>query len=502
MKVDKNSSKKITGTEEKTSFLIPKINEIAMAVGIICFCPEDHYNIMYMNDFFVSELGYDDCAELQHQTGVSFLALIHPDELGNFKKYISGLPDEKDTFSCRFRCKNYEYKWFDVAAAYKTDADGKETVFCTCVNISKYKDLQTQMKDMHSEFEKVKLQMKAAIGNFPSGLLIFSLQDKKELCYISDNFCLMCGFTRNEIAQKYHNQYRNLVYDEDKGFFEKSLQELAEYPHQKNLEYRIKTKDGQVIWVLDSIKSIRDAKGDMWAYAVVIDISKWQKPWSVFNVIAENLPFGTVICDYHQDKKCFQIRFYNDYMKKYLDAFHDIQQIPLDKLKSIVVPEDFEKICDFLNTLNLEDAQADCKFKIQNGFSRSLICMKFRTLKTKEGILSIHAAFFDCCEQADRDDNFGLDNGYFEKFQYALPFAMMVKELGFGKEPFYVSPNMKDFFKDFIPQDDKQKKISYETAIHADDYKNLKRIYQQYQKELPSYFENEFRFIRKDGSIL
>lgn len=502
MKVDKNSSKKIIGTEEKTSFLIPKVNEIAMAVGIICFCPEDHYNIMYMNDFFVSELGYDDCAELQHQTGVSFLALIHPDELGNFKKYISGLPDEKDTFSCRFRCKNYEYKWFDVAAAYKTDADGKETVFCTCVNISKYKDLQTQMKDMHSEFEKVKLQMKAAIGNFPSGLLIFSLQDKKELCYISDNFCLMCGFTRNEIAQKYHNQYRNLVYDEDKGFFEKSLQELAEYPHQKNLEYRIKTKDGQVIWVLDSIKSIRDAKGDMWAYAVVIDISKWQKPWSVFNVIAENLPFGTVICDYHQDKKCFQIRFYNDYMKKYLDAFPDIQQIPLDKLKSIVVPEDFEKVCDFLNTLNLEDAQADCKFKIQNSFSRSLICMKFRTLKAKEGILSIHAAFFDCCEQAERDDNFGLDNGYFEKFQYALPFAMMVKELGFGKEPFYVSPKMKDFFKDFIPQDDKQKKISYETAIHADDYKNLKRIYQQYQKELPSYFENEFRFIRKDGSIL
>lgn len=173
MKVDKNSSKKITGTEEKTSFLIPKINEIAMAVGIICFCPEDHYNIMYMNDFFVSELGYDDCAKLQHQTGVSFLALIHPDELGNFKKYISGLPDEKDTFSCRFRCKNYEYKWFDVAAAYKTGADGKETVFCTCVNISKYKDLQTQMKDMHSEFEKSETANESGYWKFSQRLIDF-----------------------------------------------------------------------------------------------------------------------------------------------------------------------------------------------------------------------------------------------------------------------------------------------------------------------------------------
>lgn len=73
MKVDKNSSKKITGTEEKTSFLIPKINEIAMAVGIICFCPEDHYNIMYMNDFLYRNWGMMTVRNFSIRRGFHFL---------------------------------------------------------------------------------------------------------------------------------------------------------------------------------------------------------------------------------------------------------------------------------------------------------------------------------------------------------------------------------------------------------------------------------------------
>ncbi len=197
--MNKNSSKKQLKPNENILFLIPKLNDIAISTGIIGFCPEDNYKIIFANNFLVSELGYDDEMELQQNMGFSFLTLIHPDELEELKKYIKSMDYSKDTIRHRFRCKNYEYKWFDVSGAVKTDSNGRNVIFFTCTNASKYIDLEYKLKEVYSEIEKVKLQMKISVGNFPCGLLIFNLSDKNEVCYASDNFCLMCGYTRNEI---------------------------------------------------------------------------------------------------------------------------------------------------------------------------------------------------------------------------------------------------------------------------------------------------------------
>lgn len=501
--MDKNSLNKQSKGNENTSFLIPKVNEIAISAGIICFYPEDHYKMIYANDFLVSELGYHDSVELQYNTGFSFLALIHPDELEGFKKYTKRLFTGKESFRCRFRCKNYGYKWFEVSGAYETDVGGRDYIFCTCIPISKYVDLEKKQEEMHAEIEKVKLQMKASVGNFPCGLLIFNLGDKKELCYASDSFCLMCGYTRNEIEHQYCNQYISLVYEKDQVFFEKALYELAEYPHQKNLEYRIKTKAGDVIWVLDSIKSVRDAQGNMWAYAAVIDVSKWQKPWSVFSDVIEDLPFGTVICDYYEDQKLFKVQFCNDYMKKYLGDLQDFSEmITPDQLRSMVLPQDLEKINHALKQLHFDDAQAELEFRIQRNFFPTLISMKIRTRKIKENIISIHAVFFEICEDKSSESNMAVLNGYLEKFQQVLPFAIMVKELDSEKKPIYISPNMKTFFRNFVSKNHMTDSDSYKQAVYPDDYRNLKRIYQQHQKNLPSDFENEFRLEGEDGNFI
>ncbi len=174
-------------------------------------------------------------------------------------------------------------------AASKVSRGSRKKVSFSRVNHGRHAGLQNQLEQMHTQLEKERLQMKSAVENFPSGLLIFHLDEPKELCYANDCFCQMCGYTRNEMKEKYQNQYGPLIFDEDQALVEASLQELAEYPHQLNLYYRLKTKSQKVIWVLDSMKSVRDDQGRMWAYAAVLPMKNWNNP--VFAAAAKE-PFS------------------------------------------------------------------------------------------------------------------------------------------------------------------------------------------------------------------
>lgn len=101
-------------------------------------------------------------------------------------------------------------------------------------------------------------------------------EDKeKEYCQCSDAgvvfndaFCRMTGYTASEIEQKYGCYIGNMVVEEDREMFKRTLHELGQYPHERWICYRLMRKDGETVSLVQKLHSVRQADGTFWIYAV------------------------------------------------------------------------------------------------------------------------------------------------------------------------------------------------------------------------------------------
>ena len=61
----------------------------------------------------------------------------------------------------------------------------------------------------------------------------------------------MFGYTAEELQTRFHNNFAGMIYEKDlRGVWETALRQLAK-SNTKEIEYRVRCKDGRLVWVLD-----------------------------------------------------------------------------------------------------------------------------------------------------------------------------------------------------------------------------------------------------------
>ena len=106
----------------------------------------------------------------------------------------------------------------------------------------------------------------------PCGVMICRHDGVYSFLYFNDVFAEMIGYTREEVAELYHNNLSELIFEED---IEKTASEIS-YQAIKykrlNFNYRVHTKDGNGIWLFDSSRLIK-IDGNDYFFCMVVDIS-------------------------------------------------------------------------------------------------------------------------------------------------------------------------------------------------------------------------------------
>lgn len=243
----------------------------SMPVGLVCCSNDELLTIQLMNEHAFGLLGFSSASEYKRSMGESVLAAIHPDDLPIFRRFILSI--QKDGFAeseyFRMRKKDYTYLWTQFVGGL---AEHKWVMFAL-IDYSQQKKRSASLEEKHKEALNKTDFYRDMVDSMPGGFHKCSLFEPIQMHYISDSLCEMSGYSKDEIFEELDGIYTHLVFEEDHPVIIGAIERLMEYPHTEQIEYRLKRKDGSLLWVSEATRSARDYDGKLWAYAVVQDIN-------------------------------------------------------------------------------------------------------------------------------------------------------------------------------------------------------------------------------------
>ncbi len=118
-------------------------------------------------------------------------------------------------------------------------------------------------------------QQNAIMKAIPGGFVRYSCDELEEISYISEGLLELLGYTREEFADRYHDRFSEIIYEEDR---ERVLAEIDEQIGSSGnwdmCKYRIRTKSGQLRWVYDAAYVTTDSNGRKWFNVVILDLNR------------------------------------------------------------------------------------------------------------------------------------------------------------------------------------------------------------------------------------
>lgn len=239
-----------------------------LGIGILCIRNDAELTVAYASRSFYGNLGY---------SGEEVTALCRPGSLilkndppVDWEKVKEEI--QKNGYArpeLRLIKKDGHHIW----AAFR--------VQLTVINGAEYfsgimSDITLTRRSLRTQREQAE-ELEALTRNVPGGVLRCRADMDMTMNLVSDGFCRITGYTVEEIAERFHNQFIKLVYPKDRDKLIYSLEDCTHWDDITEITFRIVGKGGRVIWVLDKARCNRDCNGSMWVYSVLIDITEMKK---------------------------------------------------------------------------------------------------------------------------------------------------------------------------------------------------------------------------------
>ena len=134
--------------------------------------------------------------------------------------------------------------------------------------VAKRKRAEELLKESEEKYHSL-------IANIPSVTWITNANGKKT--FISPNIEKVYGYTPKEVCKAYKSLWFGRIHPEDVKFVKEAYNNLFRNGNQFDIEYRIKRKDGEWIWLHDKAVTTYEKGGANFAYGVFSDITDRKK---------------------------------------------------------------------------------------------------------------------------------------------------------------------------------------------------------------------------------
>ncbi len=113
--------------------------------------------------------------------------------------------------------------------------------------------------------------------NIPGGMHQCLADPYFTITTMSNSFLALFGYSREEIAGQFHNRFIEMIDPDDRPMVKKALRAQLSTGNTLELEYRVRRKDGTLLWVLDKGKLARLPDGTPTLYCVLLDVTQQRK---------------------------------------------------------------------------------------------------------------------------------------------------------------------------------------------------------------------------------
>jgi two-component system cell cycle sensor histidine kinase/response regulator CckA len=131
---------------------------------------------------------------------------------------------------------------------------------------------KTDLKLKEKALRESEKRYRLLIESIPSVVWV-TCQDGRTV-FISSNVEQVYGYTPDEILAKGKELWFDRIHPDDGVRVQEAFQRLFDQKVQFNVEYRIRRKDGQWIWIHDRANIVEEQDGDHFAYGVFSDITE------------------------------------------------------------------------------------------------------------------------------------------------------------------------------------------------------------------------------------
>lgn len=157
-----------------------------------------------------------------------------------------------------------------------------------------------------------------------------SLSGASHLEYINPELCAMLGYERKEIEDLFQNRYTEMIYPDDLEKYRNLLEMVSSTETSVMIEYRLKTKSGEIIYVSDTMTSRKYEYGSWKAFSAVTYVNDLKKPYEVMETADNVVSCGFIkfTCEPYP-----KVLFMNEGMKKLLGA-EDGEELFLEDIRN------------------------------------------------------------------------------------------------------------------------------------------------------------------------
>lgn len=158
--------------------------------------------------------------------------------------------------------------------------------------------------------EASRQELELLSDNIPGGAVARRRDAGHTLIRISTGLPELVGYSREEIQQQFQDAFLNLIYEDDRKNISAAFRHHQTEGDTLEVIYRLRHKDGGLLWVLDKAQLIQDEEYGPLYYSVIVDITDRQqaqleleKSRQRLNNLAANIPGGVLRCR-HEDSFC------------------------------------------------------------------------------------------------------------------------------------------------------------------------------------------------------
>lgn len=190
---------------------------------------------------------------------------------------------------------------------------------------------------------------------------------------MNDGFISLFGYSREDIEERFHNSYANMILPEDREQVRKQFEKQYQEGNSIELEYRVRTKSGEILWVLDKCQVILGDHSQEYLNCVLMDITQNRKAQEELRLTMERHQIimdqsNDVIFewDIHNDK----ISFSSNWKKKFgYDPIQDNFSINVP-IASHVLPEDMPHILELMQRIASGEPYGEAEIRIAKADGR------------------------------------------------------------------------------------------------------------------------------------
>lgn len=240
-----------------------------LGYSILCIRNNAELTIAYASGSFYEALGYrqGEITALRQPAADTVLRSEPPIDWKKVKDEIqkngSASPELK------LIKKNGHHIWAGYCVQL-TELDGGEC-FCGIVT-----DITLKRRSLRSQREQTE-ELEALTANVPGGVMRCRAEENLTLNFVSIGFCRITGYSEEEIKERFQNRFIEMVYPHDRERLIRHVHNCTHWDDITEVTFRIVSKSGNVMWVLDKARCTSDYNGNMWLYGVLIDITAMKK---------------------------------------------------------------------------------------------------------------------------------------------------------------------------------------------------------------------------------